>query len=232
MYLVIIMYLVEKNINKLNNFGNTFFLDPKELKEVTDHLKKNTYNIYKPYIDSERNIIYKNDVPSVILYEIISKKELRHQDILGSIYALNLDISLFGDIVIKNDRYFIYVLSHIRNTFENDFKKVGNTNIELKELDISYLEDYTHDYEEIELIVTSLRLDTIIARLIHTNRDSIKDLIKDKMIIYNYELLKNYSKTINENDTFSIRKIGKFKYVGIIKNTKSDNYIIKVLKYK
>lgn len=226
------MYLVEKNINKLNNFGNTFFLDPKELKEVTDHLKKNTYNIYKPYIDSERNIIYKNDVPSVILYEIISKKELRHQDILGSIYALNLDISLFGDIVIKNDRYFIYVLSHIRNTFENDFKKVGNTNIELKELDISYLEDYTHDYEEIELIVTSLRLDTIIARLIHTNRDSIKDLIKDKMIIYNYELLKNYSKTINENDTFSIRKIGKFKYVGIIKNTKSDNYIIKVLKYK
>ena len=225
------MYLVEKNINKLNNFSNTFFLDPKELKEVTNHLKKNTYQIYKPYIDSERNIIYKSDIPKVILYEIISKKELRHQDILGSIYALNLDISLFGDIIIEDNKYYIYVLDHIRNTFETDFKKVGNTNIELKELDIDYLKDYTHKYEEIELIVTSLRLDTVIARLIHTNRDSIKDLIKDKSIIYNYELLKDNSKTIKENDTFSIRKIGKYKYIGIVKNTKSDNYIIKIYKY-
>ena len=226
------MYLVEKNINKLNNFGSTFFLDPKGLKEVTDHLKKNTYEIFKPYIDSERNILYKKDIPEVLLYEIISKKELRHQDILGSIYSLNLDISLFGDIIIIDDRYFIYVLSHIRNTFETDFKKIGNTNIELKEIDLDYLKDYTHEYEELEVIVTSLRIDTVIARIIHTNRDSIKDLIKDKKIIYNYELLKDNSKTIKENDTFSIRKIGKFKYVGIVKNTKSDNYIIKVLKYK
>ena len=226
------MYLVEKNINKLNNFGSTFFLDPKELKEVTDHLKKNTYEIFKPYIDSERNILYKKDIPEVLLYEIISKKELRHQDILGSIYSLNLDISLFGDIIIIDDRYFIYVLSHIRNTFETDFKKIGNTNIELKEIDLDYLKNYTHEYVELEVIVTSLRIDTVIARIIHTNRDSIKDLIKDKKIIYNYELLKDNSKTIKENDTFSIRKIGKFKYVGIIKNTKSDNYIIKVLKYK
>ena len=226
------MYLVEKNINKLNNFGSTFFLDPKELKEVTDHLKKNTYEIFKPYIDSERNILYKKDIPEVLLYEIISKKELRHQDILGSIYSLNLDISLFGDIIIIDDRYFIYVLSHIRNTFETDFKKIGNTNIELKEIDLDYLKDYTHEYEELEVIVTSLRIDTVIARIIHTNRDSIKDLIKDKKIIYNYELLKDNSKTIKENDTFSIRKIGKFKYFGIVKNTKSDNYIIKVLKYK
>ena len=226
------MYLVEKNINKLNNFGSTFFLDPKELKEVTDHLKKNTYEIFKPYIDSEKNILYKKDIPEVLLYEIISKKELRHQDILGSIYSLNLDISLFGDIIIIDDRYFIYVLSHIRNTFETDFKKIGNTNIELKEIDLDYLKNYTHEYVELEVIVTSLRIDTVIARIIHTNRDSIKDLIKDKKIVYNYELLKDNSKTIKENDTFSIRKIGKFKYVGIVKNTKSDNYIIKVLKYK
>ena len=36
---------------------------------------------------------------------------------------------------------------------------------------------------------------------------------------------------LKENDIFSIRKIGKFKYVGIIKTTKNNNYIVKVLKY-
>jgi RNA-binding protein YlmH len=225
------MYLIEKNINKLNNLGNTFFLDPRELKEVTSHLKKNTYKIYRPYSDSERNIIYKDEEPNVLLYEIKSKKELRHQDILGSIYSLNLDISLFGDIILDNDRYFIYILGIIQNTFENDFKKVGNTNIELELLPTDYLKDYTHKYEEIEVITSSLRIDTVIARVIHTNRDSIKDLIKDKSIIYNYELLKDNSKVINPGDTFSIRKIGKYKYIETVKNTKSDNLIIKIYKY-
>ena len=53
------MYLVEKTINKLNSTGYTYFLNPKDLKEVTNHLKKNSYNIYKPYPDSEKNIIDK-----------------------------------------------------------------------------------------------------------------------------------------------------------------------------
>ena len=225
------MYLYEKNISKLNNFGNTFFLDPRELKEVTNHLKKNSYFIYKPYIDSGRNILYKKEEPEVLLYRIKSKKELRHQDILGSLYSLKLDIGLFGDIIIDNDNYYIYVLAIIRNTFETDFKKVGNTNIELEELPIDYLKDYTHNYEEFTVITSSLRIDTVISRVIHTNRDSIKDLIKDKAIIYNYELLKETSKTISPGDTFSIRRIGKYKYIETVKNTKSDNLIIKIYKY-
>ena len=32
-------------------------------------------------------------------------------------------------------------------------------------------------------------------------------------------------------DIFSVKKYGKYKYVGIVKATKKDNYIIKVLRY-
>ena len=49
------------------------------------------------------------------------------------------------------------------------------------------------------------------------------------MINYNY--LSNNSYTLQDGDIFSIRKFGKYKYVGIIKTTKKDNYIIKYLKY-
>ena len=51
------------------------------------------------------------------------------------------------------------------------------------------------------------------------------------MIIYNYDLLTNGSKNLNIGDTFSIRKIGKFKFDSIIANTKKDNLVIKILKY-
>ena len=52
------MYLVQKNLTKLKNDQCTGFLDPKELEEVKRKLDKNTYSIYKPYNESEKNIIY------------------------------------------------------------------------------------------------------------------------------------------------------------------------------
>ena len=105
------MYYIQKNINKLNTTGSTFFLDPKELMEIKGKLKKNEYNIYYPYKDSEKVILYKNNEPEVLLYEIIIKVPVRHQDIMGAMYSLNISNELFGDILIINNRYFIYIFS-------------------------------------------------------------------------------------------------------------------------
>ena len=50
-------------------------------------------------------------------------------------------------------------------------------------------------------------------------------------IILNHDFLKNSSYKLKDNDTFSIKRIGKFKYNGVIKNTKSNHLVIEVLKY-
>ncbi len=47
----------------------------------------------------------------------------------------------------------------------------------------------------------------------------------------NYELANNNSRKLNNGDIFSIRRFGKFKYLGIIKETKSNNLLVKYLKY-
>ena len=57
------------------------------------------------------------------------------------------------------------------------------------------------------------------------------DMIKNKEIILNYNYLKDGSYKLKNNDVFSIKRIGKFKYIDIIKNTKSGNYIISIYKY-
>jgi RNA-binding protein YlmH len=51
------------------------------------------------------------------------------------------------------------------------------------------------------------------------------------IIILNYSLLKDGSINLKENDIFSIRKYGKYKFNKIIKNTKKDNIIIEYYKY-
>ena len=225
------MYTIQKNLNRLNNYQPTFFLDPKEQLELKSKLKKNDYKVFSPYKDAEKVIFYNEQLPEVILYEIKSKQEIRHQDILGTMYSLNISSEMFGDIILYNNRYFIYVLKLFQNYFEMNFTKVRNSSVELVSLDISYLEDYERDYEEIELIVSSERIDTVISSIIHTNRNVIKDKIKDKEILLNHDLLKNNSYILKPGDIFSIRRFGKYKYIGIIKNTKKDNYIIKCLKY-
>lgn len=225
------MYEIQKNVTRLDNGQPTFFLDLSEAKEVKRKFGKNKLNIFSPNRDSEKIIYYLDREPEVLLYEIKCSNELRHQDILGTMYSLNISKEMYGDIILNDGRYFIYILKLFQNYFEMNFTKVRNSKIELIELDLDYLKDYERAYEELELIVSSERIDTIVSHLSGTSRAMIKEKVKDKEILLNNELLKNLSYTLKENDTFSIRKIGKFKYIGIIKTTKSGNYIVKILKY-
>ncbi len=226
------MYTIEKNRNKLIHNQPTFFLDPKEQAELKKKLKKESYQIYKPYKDSEKNIFFTTTPPNVTLYEIKSKIPLEHREILGTIFSLNISSELFGDIIITNNHYYIYVLSQIAPYIKNNLITIKNSTVELEEVPLETLKDYQKEYETIQIISSSNRIDTVIARLIKTSRTNIIEKIKSKEIILNYDILKKNSYLLKENDVFSIRRHGKYQYLGITKETKSKNYIITIKKYK
>ncbi len=226
------MYKIEKNLNRLYRKEATFFLDPKEQLELAKKLKKEPYQIYKPYPDSEKNIFYIKEEPKVILYEIKSKIPLEHREILGTLFSLNITSELFGDIVITNNHYYIYVLESIAPYIKNNLLLIKNSHVELIEVPLETLKEYHKEYETIEIIASSTRIDTVISRLIQTSRPNIIEKIKNKEIILNYDILKNNSYQLKENDIFSIRRYGKYQYIGIKKETKSKNYIIECKKYK
>ena len=226
------MYKIEKNLNRLYRKETTFFLDPKEQLELAKKLKKEPYQIYKPYPDSEKNIFYIKEEPKVILYKIKSKIPLEHREILGTLFSLNITSELFGDIVITNNHYYIYVLESIAPYIKNNLLLIKNSHVELIEVPLETLKEYHKEYETIEIIASSTRIDTVISRLIQTSRPNIIEKIKNKEIILNYDILKNNSYQLKENDIFSIRRYGKYQYIGIKKETKSKNYIIECKKYK
>ncbi len=225
------MYFIQKNVTRILNNQNSFFLNPKELLEVKKKLSNIKYSIYYPYKDSEKILLYTKNIPEVLLYEIKAKIPIRHQDILGAMYSLNIAPELFGDILIINNHYYIYILPIIRNYFETNFLKVKNSNVILEEISIEILKDYERKYESFEIIVSSNRIDTVISRICNISRNNFSDMIKKKEIILNYDFLKNSSYKLKENDTFSIKGIGKFKYIGVLKNTKGNNCVIQLLKY-
>ena len=225
------VYKINNAVEKIKMGKNTQFLDIRELKLVTGKLKKNEYNIYYPYKDSEKVMLYTGKVPKVKLFKIYTVENIRHQDILGSLFALNIDSSYFGDIVLYNDYYYVFVSDDLALYIKNNLKMVGNKKVSLEEVDLSVLDNYERKYEEKEMIISSLRIDNVVSGIINTSRKVALDKIKNKEVVVNYDVMNKNSYILKENDIFSIRRYGKYKFVGIVKSTKKNNYIVKYLKY-
>ena len=224
------MYEAKKNIDKLKNGEPTFFLDPNLEKEIVNKFKGNI-NIFRPYEEAERIIIYKDLEPRVSLFKIITKEKLRHQDIMGSILSLNIKKEVLGDIIVDDNNYYFYILESMNNYILSYFNKVRNINMSLEELPLDHLKNYKRKYKEIIVNVKSNRVDLIVSKLTGLSRRVVKEMISNKDIILNYQVLTNNSYQFKENDIFSIRGYGKYKYVEIINKTKKNNYLVKCLKY-
>ena len=226
-----INYIIDKHIEKLYKYGYTDFLLPNEFLQVKNKLKKTEYNVYKPYIDSEKVILYRKIKPEIVLYKIICSEPLRHQDILGTLFSLNLSIYVYGDIIIDGNNYYLFVLPTLTNYLESNLTKIKNIPITLEKENLSIIENYKREYKEHEIIVTSLRIDTVISGITGLSRTMVISKIKNKEVYLNYEILTNNSYVLKENDIFSIRKYGKYKYNKILKNTKKGKLLINCFKY-
>lgn len=227
---MIIIYTVEKIVEKVLYSNSTNFVEIKYLNRVKKELKNIKYNIYEPFIGATKVILY-NKMPNIKIYEIVSSNDLRHQDILGTLYSLNISDEMFGDVVIWNNRYFIIILSSIDNYIKSNLTSIKNSKVDLIEKDTYYLKDYKQEYEEFNIIVPSIRVDVIVSKIINSSRSNALEKIKNGDIYLNYELLTKPTYMLKENDIFSIRKYGKYKFNGIINETKKGNIIVNISKY-
>ena len=227
---MIIIYTVEKIVEKVLYSNSTNFVEIRYLNRVKKELKKVKYNIYEPFSDATKVILY-NKMPNIKIYEIVSSNDLRHQDILGTLYSLNISDEMFGDVVIWNNRYFIIILSSIDNYIKSNLASIRNSKVDLIERDPYYLKDYKQEYEECIIIVPSIRVDVIVSKIINSSRSNALEKIKNGDIYLNYELLTKPTYMLKENDIFSIRKYGKYKFLGEINRTKKGSLVVKYLKY-
>lgn len=227
------IYEVEKNIERILKGEYTGFITQNIANEIQSKLKKRDYQIFLPYKEADKIILFGKKVPKIRLYKIkcYDRDIITHSSILGSLFGLNITSEMFGDIILYDGNFYFYILDTIHDFIENQFIMVGNVPISLEEMPYDYLSNFEREYKEIELIVPSLRIDAVFARLIGCNREKIQDNIKNGLVLLNGELLNKSSYLLKDGDIFSIKRYGKYKYIGIIKTTKKDNYLIKIDKY-
>lgn len=135
-------YKINNSIEKVMHGKNTLFLDAKELNLIKGKLKKKEYQIYSPYTDADKVIVYKNAIPKIKLFKIVCPEKIRHQDILGAVLSLGIDSSYIGDIIFYQEYFYMYVLNEVGEFIKNNFTNISKYTVKLIEEDMYLLKDY------------------------------------------------------------------------------------------
>ncbi len=209
----------------------TPFLLPSLGKQVESRLKGIKVNIYKPYKDSEKVLLYTDKIIEVSLFQIDSPSLLEHKEIMGALMNLGINSSCFGDIIVLKDKAYFYSLSAIDDAIFANLNKISRYSVKLKKVPLETLSNYEREYSNFTLLSSSLRLDKIVSLIAKTNREKACGLIKNKEVTINYEIITKPTYNLKEDDIFSIHRIGKFKFLGVKGMTKNNKIIGEYIKY-
>ena len=96
----------------------------------------------------------------------------------------------------------------------------------------TYSHDIKNEFEDLNIIVSSIRLDNFVAEIANCSRTNASDLISEGRVFVNSINEFKDSKKINIGDLITIRGKGKFIFDGIEKETRSGRYLLNMRKYK
>ena len=87
------------------------------------------------------------------------------------------------------------------------------------------------EYKELKIIVSSLRLDSVVAELSRTSRGKATEILKQERVYVNYKNEVKNTKLIQPQDIITIRGVGKFIIDEISGNTKSGKNVVMIKKF-
>jgi len=177
---------------------------------------------------------YEEEFPIDVLFISPLQKrfseELNHRDFLGSVTGLGIDRAKLGDILVKENAAYFFVSDTISEYIIENLDKVRNTNVKVERC--TELPDaIAPGFSEESIVVSSNRLDAVIARVFNLSRDAAAGLITDgKVFVCGREVL-SVSKNLKAGDVLSVRGKGKFIFDGEDGVSRKNKLYIKIKRY-
>lgn len=240
-------------VEKKNNVENTEFLSLHQieiLEKVLKTIKYTNYTIYGGYENAERAIIilYPEKLETVFekklfdynnimqVLRITLPNEIRgkynHRDYLGAIVKVGIKREKVGDIIVSIDGADIIATKEIISyliTSLSDLTRFSKSNFEIHKVD--ELNIAPPKTEIMNIIVPSMRMDSIVSEIIRTSRSKAMEVINTERVFINGELVTKNAKMLKEKDMITVRGKGRFKVNKILNSTKKGNLVVEVEKY-
>ncbi|MCM3710008.1 RNA-binding protein [Sporosarcina luteola] len=214
----------------------TGFLDPRQIF-ILNAIVRNTglqFGVHGAFPEPERQraLIYpdyyepEDDDFQVSIFTVRYPAKfmtLEHKDILGSIMALGIDRSKFGDIRLEGDVAQFAVAEEMKDYLIANLTSIGKSKVRVEELGSSdELIVLAESWKEELHTISSLRLDSIVASLVNCPRQKAVSLIQNDKVKVNHVVRDQQAFEVNESDILSIRGSGRFKIMSIEGRTRKD----------
>lgn len=250
--------LISKMLDKIelsrikNKIQYTDFLDMYQkhlLEKILIQEKVSNYIIIGGTEDTERNIIIfypdklkdliKLDHKKILPIECVRiqlPKEMHnkysHRDYLGGLIKLGIKREKIGDIFVFEDGADILVLNEILKFLLSNLSSL--TRFSKSKIEIINLDDVRAkqvNKQEINIIVSSMRLDCVISEILKTSRGKAEEIIKEQRVFVNFENINKLTKQIKEKDLITIRGKGRFEIAHIEGKTRNNRVRLVINKY-
>lgn len=240
-------------VQKKNSIETTDFLDMHQktiAEKVLKSQKITNYICYGGYSNAERVmvIIYPEKLEDVFnnnqydfnnivrVIRVILPNEMKgkysHRDYLGAVIKVGLKREKVGDIIVNLDGADLIVSKDISKYIVDSFKELTRfSKSDIYEESIQKLNITEPKTDVLNIIIPSMRMDSIVSELIRTSRSKALEIINAERVFVNSEVITKNSKMLKENDMITVRGKGRFKIIKILNSTKKGNLVLEVEKY-
>ena len=157
-------------------------------------------------------------------------EELNHRDYLGALMNLGINRNVIGDIIVKGKKAYVFCLDSISELIISELTRIRHTSVIIKRV-VGDVPDLERKLQDMEVLVSSSRLDAIVASICNMSRSKVLDLFRAKKVLLNNRICENNSIILKDGNSFSIRGYGKYIYEGEGSRTRKDRVYIKLKKY-
>ncbi|AGM98352.1 RNA-binding protein [Streptococcus iniae] len=159
--------------------------------------------------------------------------QLKHSQILGTlINELGIKRSLIGDILVEEGYAQLMVCQHLLSYFLGNITRIARTSVSLKEIDFSKQIIPKMQASMVDVTVSSLRIDRLMASILKLSRHQAIKLIASEKVTINYRKINKASDLLEVGDLVSVRGFGRFMLMadnGFTKNGKHKLTLSKTL---
>lgn len=148
-------------------------------------------------------------------------EKLTHRDVLGALMSLGIERSKIGDLIVNDSDMFFFAKEEIAPYIVEQLTSVRHTVVTLEAEPDSHI-DYVPQFEEKEAIVTSNRLDAVIAAICNLSRSASLRMIQEGKIFVNGTESLHNTYYCKQGDILSIRGFGKVRFGETLGVTKKD----------
>lgn len=218
----------------------TDFLDPREqhiLKMLIGENGDVKYTLFggSSGVERRRALLQPDYLTSVhgdfqiCLFEIDYPKKfvtIEHRQVLGTLMSLGLKRGKFGDILTHDGQIQFFAAKEISEYIRSNLQSIGRAGVKLVETPLNHALSSQELWEENELTVSSLRLDTVISNIHHLSRQKSQTFIQQGLVKVNWTLIENPSFECQVGDLISVRGHGRVKIISIEGKTKKEKWRI------